>query len=172
MVLFMILDWLHVRFIAIFQGMLFLSWRFMHFEHIATAFLRSHHVNYQLPRFVGLHCVIIEVAEVDPPILGAALIELVCLIETQNLCTSPNSILLNRGVPRLRAVIHEVRESATGDAPSAEYVEGISLSVLFGDLVLDFPCLLKIGLTERLCTQFQLIPEFGAPITVARLRAS
>ena len=119
MVVFMILDWLHVRFIAIFQGMLFLSWRLMHFEHIATAFLRSHHVNYQLPRCVGLDCVIIEVTEVNPPILGAALIELVCLIKTQHLCTSPNSIILNRGFPRLRAVIHEGRESATGDAPSA-----------------------------------------------------
>jgi hypothetical protein len=168
----LVLDWVHVRFVAIFQGLLFRSWRFMHFDHIVTAFLRGQNVNYQLPHCVGLDCVIIEVTQVNPPILGAALKQLVCLIETQHLGTSPISIILDRGVPRLRAVVHEVRETATGDAPSAKYGVGIVLSVLFCYLVFDFRRLLKIGLTERLSSLFQLIPEFGTTISVAELRAS
>ena len=167
----LVLDWVHVRFVAIFQGLLFRSWRFMHFDHIVTAFLRGHHINYQLPHCVGLDCVIIEVTQVNPQILGAALKQLVCLIETQHLSTNPISIFLNRGIPRLLAIIHEVRESATGDAPSAKYGLGIVLSVLLCYLVLDFPRLLKIGVTERLSSLFQLIPEFGTPIFVAGLRA-
>jgi hypothetical protein len=101
LVLFLVLNWAHVRFVAIFQGLLLRSWRLMHFEHIVTAFLRGHHVNYLLPRGVGLDSVIVEVAEVNPLILGAALIELGCLIETQHLGTSPIRSLLNWGLPRL-----------------------------------------------------------------------
>ena len=48
----------------------------------------------------------------------------------------------------------------------------MSLSVLYTYLVLDFPCLLRIGLAERLSTQLQLMPEFGTTISVARMRAS
>ena len=92
----------------------------MHFEHIVAALLRGHHVNYLLPRSVGLDSVIVEVAEVNPLILGATLIELGCLIETQHLGTSPIHSLLNWGLPRLRDVINEVRESAAGDALGAE----------------------------------------------------
>ena len=87
---FLVLNWAHIRFVTGFQGLLLRSWRLMHFEHIATAFLRSHHVDYLVRRCVRPHSVIVEVAEVNPLVLGAALVEFIgCLVETQHLVSSP-----------------------------------------------------------------------------------
>ncbi len=63
-------------------------------------------------------------------------------------------------------------ESATSsDALGAKKGESMSLSVLFGYLILDFPRLLKNGHAERLSAELELVPEFRFTISDTRLRA-